>query len=755
MNLKISGIIMLNLLILSACGGQNECYEEDLDGFVMVYQSRGAALGYSPNSGLQLISEGYYLFKDLNRNGELDPYEDWRLSPGRRAADLASKMSVEQIAGLMLFSTHQRVPTDQWGWWPSTYEGQPTFDLAGLPPYAVSDTQKFYMSERHLRGFLMANIESPEVGARWSNSLQAFAEGIPPGIPVSICSDPRHETEARAEYNAGSGGTISLWPPEIGISATFDPEVAYQHGRVLAEEFRALGITTVLAPQIDLATEPRWSRFYGTFGEHSRLAADMTRAYIDGCQTSPATGAWGSHSVNAMAKHWPGGGAEEGGRDAHFSSGKYCVYPGGNIEESMSVFTRGAFRLDGGTRCVSAVMPYYTISYGVDPSGANVGNSFSEYLINDCLREQLSYDGVVCTDWGIVLPYEGLGWTNGRPWGVENLSSEELHLKVIEAGCDQFGGANDNAPIVAAYEKLCLKIGREKARERFEQSARRLLVNMFRVGLFENPYVDVQNTVATLGCAEYMDMGYRAQQKSVIMLKNHNSVLPVRERRRVYLPKIDGQFCTDSAVVSRYYDVSSCPDSADFALVFVVSPSTEGGGYSGEDRACGGNGYVPISLQYEDYTADSARVHSIAGGDPMEDFTDRSFRGKTVKCPNGYYLDLVLKTRELMGDRPVVTGVSFLNPFVPSSIEKASDALLLLPWVQHQTALDIISGAFEPCGLLPLQLPCDMTTVEKQLEDVPLDMECHVDADGNVYDFAFGLNWSGVIKDKRVRKYAK
>lgn len=104
-----------------------------------------------------------------------------------------------------------------------------------------------------------------------------------------------------------------------------------------------------------------------------------------------------------MVKHWPGGGPVEGGREAHFNYGKYSIYPGKQFETHLKPFVDGAFKLKGGTGKASAVMPYYTIPFGADPSGENVGNSFSKYIITDLLRERYEYDGVICTDWKIVL----------------------------------------------------------------------------------------------------------------------------------------------------------------------------------------------------------------------------------------------------------------------------------------------------------------------------------------------------------------
>lgn len=764
-------ICLAAVLAFVSCA--NRWQEIPMEGYILVKQSRGAELGYSPESGVSLLERDGFVFKDLNRNGEVDVYEDWRRPLEERAEDLAGSLSIDEIAGLMLYSEHQAVPTDSAGYWSSTYNGV-SLSRSGLPHSAVSDKQKQFLSEDNLRAVLMVRAESPRIAAEWNNNLQAFCEGIGHGVPVNISSDPRHEAEAFAEFNAGSGGKISQWPCQLGLAATFDPELVREFGRIASSEYRALGIATALSPQADLGTEPRWFRFYGTFGEDPALSRDMVKAYVDGFQTSEGKdrieGAWGYESVNCMTKHWPGGGSGEGGRDAHYCFGKYSVYPGNNLEEQLLPFLGGAFDLEDGTDCTSAIMPYYTISYGIDPSGRNVGNSYSGYIINDLLRDKYGYDGVVCTDWAITHDYQKVEDATGKCWGYENATEAERHFAVLEAGVDQFGGNNAKQPVLDAYCLWVEKYGEVSAQERFRKSARRLLMNMFRTGLFDNPYVDPARTEKLVGCPEFMARGFNAQLRSVVMVKNRNAVLPQSVRAKVWFPQIhklpskgffgnangddSWEFPMDTALVARYFDLAATPEEADFAFVYANEPQG-GHGYDVADRDAGGNGYVPISLQYEDYTASSARPESIAGGDPLEPSSNRSYRGKTVSTSNRGDMEAVIEARRVMGDKPVIVAVSVLRPFVPAEIEPYADGLLVAINVQHQAVLEIISGRFEPQGLLPMQLPASMAAVEEQCEDRPHDMECYRDSEGNVYDFAFGMNWSGVISDDRVKRYSR
>ncbi len=742
-------------------------------GLAFIANEGGPTLGYSPASGVAILTVDRYAFKDLNKNGKLDKYEDWRLPAEERAADLASKMTKEQIAGLMLYSGHQRIPGGGFRGG-GTYNGKP-FEESGAKAADLTDQQKKFLTDDNLRHVLITSVESPEVAAEWNNNVQALVEGIGLGIPANNSSDPRHEAAADEEYVLGAGGKISRWPTSIGLAASFDPALVRRFGEIASREYRALGIATALSPQVDLATDPRWYRFSGTFGPSPELSTDMARAYVDGFQTSSGdkeiTSGWGYESVNAMVKHWPGGGAGEGGRDAHYGFGKYAVFPGNNLQTHMKPFIEGAFALEGGTGQAAAVMPYYTISSGQDPSGENVGNAFSKYFITDLLREKYGYQGVVCTDWGVTRPDAGMAVFGQTPWGVEHLTEAERHYRVLMAGCDQFGGNNEAGPVLEAYQMGVAEFGEAFMRARFEQSAVRLLKNIFRVGLFENPYLNVAETKALVGNKDFMAAGYEAQLKSIVLLKNKGGVLPAKKEQTVYIPEryfpaTQGFFGPGSPekrerpikleLAGKYFRVSTDPAAADFALVVIDDPDNgRTAGYSAEDAKNGGNGFLPISLQYEPYTATEARDPSLAG-DPREgDVLNRTYKNKSATARNATDLELVLKTRQEMGDKPVIVVLKMNNPAVVAGFEKEIDALLINFGVQDQAILDIISGKAEPSGLLPLQMPANMETVEKQMEDVPFDMEVHRDSEGHAYDFGFGLNWKGVIRDERVQRYKK
>ncbi len=812
--LATAGIVLL----MTACTQQP--VEEPHDGYTLIRQD-GPTLGYSPTSGIQILKDGNHAFKDLNRNGEIDKYEDWRLSLEERIADLASHLTREEIAGLMLYSSHQAIPSiGIYGG--GTYNGKP-YPESGALPWELTDEQKRFLTDDNLRHLLITIVESPEVAVRWNNAAQSFVEGLGHGIPVNNSSDPRHSVSNDSEFNAGAGSTISGWPNETGMGATFDPELMREFGRIASIEYRALGFATALSPQIDCGTDPRWFRFCGTYSEDPQLVADMAEAYCDGFQTSEGDarlyGAWGYQSINAMAKHWPGGGPCEAGRDAHYGRGEFAVYPGGNFVQQKRPFLEGAFKLSN-TGKAAAVMPYYTISYG--QSNEVVANNFNADIIGRQLREEAGFDGVVCTDWSVTADIVHPGVHSGKSYGVEHLTVAERHAKALMAGVDQFGGNNDKLPVLDAFEIMAQEMGEEAMMQRIRKSAERLLRNIFQTGLFENPYLDPAESARIVGCPEFMAKGYEAQVKSIVMVKNHNAALPLKgesegKKVKVYVPQrfypahnsfwgsispADTITPVNEQMLTKFFEPVTTPDEAEAAIVFIDSPNS-GFGYnlveaakdkatlrsiaaqtmkmhgrpipddpreldsmagtlaginnffipSGSKVSAPGNGYYPISLQYGDYVATTAREVSVAGGSPFEKGTNRSYRGKGVRTFNAPDLKLVQDTRRAMGDKKVIVVLNSINPTIPAEFEPLADAILVTFDIQRQAILEVICGNYEPSGLLPFQMPADMETVEAQAEDTPRDMRCYKDTDDNTYDFAFGMNWNGVIDDERVKRY--
>jgi len=731
--------------------GQKKYTVLEFPEFSLIQNPDGPTLGMSE---LRIKEQQGLAFKNLSGEAALLPYEDWRLPPEQRAEDLSSRLSLEQIAGLMLWSPHQAVPFLPGGPFKGHYQGG-DYQPGITDPAALTDEQIHFVNNEQIRNILLTVTESAETAARWNNALQRLAERNPLGIPVCISSDPRHAAGKKNAEFSGTGKDVSRWPEGLGMAATFDPELMKEFAKIIAKEYRALGITQALGPQIDLATDPRWMRLEDTMGANTEMVTAFAKAYCDGLQTTEgAPGGWGRDSVAAMVKHWPGGGTGESGRDAHYAYGKFAVYPGGRFDEHKKPFTDGAFRLEDGTEKAAAVMPYYTVSWNQDAKyEENVGNSYSRYIIEDLLRNQAGYDGVVCTDWGITDdPLGTMGSFGTRAHGVEHLSETERYLRILSNGVDMFGGCSRKEPVLAAYALGCKQYGKDLMDQKFRKSAQRILTLMFRLGLFENPYLDPGESAAIVGNPAFVSAGLEAQRRSVVLLKNRQSVLPLKRGCKIYVPgrHIEAHYtffrtmlpAMDSVPLTEteardYFRLVSNPEEADAAVVFAESPLCDC--YTQSDLDNGGNGYLPITLQYRPYKAEAARDCSIAKGDFREQDCDRTYKNKENTPYNASDLDNILSARAAMGNKPVIVVLHMHNPCVVSEFEPWVDGLIVHFGVENSVLMQILSGEAIPGGRLPLPMPASMETVEQHCEDIYDDMEVYTDACGSRYDYGFRL----------------
>ena len=780
------------------------------DGVTLFENSNGLVLGYREDTGVTLLKDeesGYY-FKDMDKDGELDVYEDWRKSSTERAEDLASQMDLDQMLGLML---HDAVSNE------TDIENGKRFDL-------------------------VRNYNSKSEMAEYNNKLQTWAENTEFSIPVAISTDPRHSGTIDAGYDAGEDLSLSKWPETLGMANSFSTENFTEFGDTLAAEYRALGFTILLGPQMDLITEPRWSRVTGAITEDYQMNADMANAYVSAMQTTDEKiedygldEGWGSDSVSAIAKHWPSGGNGENGYDAHKDLGKFGVYPGDGFEAAKESFAGGAGLNpeDNSTSTTAAgIMPYYTISTDQDPSGQNVGNGFSEYLVTDLLRGEYNYEGVVCTDWKIT----GTDGTDSQPntsWGLESgkgYTTAYRFYQVIKAGCDQIGGSGSLTDLKVGYEIMAngseefgvIGVGEEAATERIRQSAVRILRMMINLGIFENAYTDPEFAEATAGKAEYVETAYQTHLDSIVMIKNKDEALPKTgsdgEKLTVYIPaeeKTSGgggwfpgggfpgggfpgggfpfaqstaaeqeddtetksyETAVDLSLIEKYYDVpeairaavndgteitdeakQSAADEADFAIVKIESPSVDMG-TSGTAQNLQYDPYVSTtsretSIGYDWYHADGTLVqHDETPDESKGDYkSNRSVNGMTG-TDSSSKIEALRETIELMGDKPIIVILNMNNPTIVSEFEDQVDAILVGTTVTDQAYLETIFGDHEPTGLLAVTMPRDMDSVDASCEDIP-DTTPYVDSEGNVYAFGFGLNWSGQISDERTERY--
>lgn len=724
----------------------------------------GKTLSYSPDSNVSLldIEDGdlTYAFKDMNGSGELEPWEDWRLSAAERAADLAPQLTTEQIAGLMLFS-------------PSEYAVED----------GLTDVQRKYLGEDNLRLVLSAGTNAVEPNVIWSNEVQAYVESLAtadePYVPVNFSTDPR--SDAMGGYAGTATADISMWPGNLGLAATFDPEVTRHFAVIAGQEYRALGITNILGPQVDVASDPRWTRNNGTFGEDSELSTEMTQAYVQGFQTSLE----GDDVVpiSTTIKHFAGDAAGEGGRPSYYDQGKYSVFPGGNFDEHLKPFM--------GSLDAMGAMSAYSIL--VDGDGKplfgkdGTGVAFTKELI-DKLRVDADYQGVIMTDWGVTAggPTDpNASWYTS--WGVEELTVAERHFLVLVSGIDMFGGNTAVAPVLEAYDlwKNAYEAGDVDidADARFIQSAQRILGVIFSSGLYDNPYLDLEHSKSVAGSEDKKAEGFEAQKNSVVMLKNADEAIKCDASpsdwsdKTVYIPgthgvqrvglinegemehgptleieaaeQYFGKVVTDEIVISEdgkdvEYVVPDLSD-VDLVLVGMDHPNSEGQGYDEEKGE-----YIPISIQYRPYTADSDSVRKVSiAGNTLDDGSkeNRSYFGKTAYVSNEADLDAVERAAaavEASGkDIPVITILKARGPIVPAEFEKLSDAILVGFDVSQPALIEVALGLYNGAGRLPMTFPASMEVIEASYEDVSGDTEAYKDASGNAYEFGFGLTCSG------------
>jgi beta-glucosidase len=591
-------------------------------------------------------------FRDLNGNGKLDPYEDSRLPIDDRVDDLVARMTLEEKAA-QLFHQGLQVPDDgAIGEEPDGFSAVSTRALVG---------------EVGLTHFNIYWAPGPVALAEWHNRMQEAAEATRLGIPVTISSDPRHGLgDNPATSMAGAG--FSKWPDPIGLAATRDEGLVREFADVARREYLAVGIRLALHPTADLATEPRWCRAAGTFGEDAEVVARLVTAYIRGMQLETL----GPQSVACMTKHFPGGGPQLDGEDPHFPYGREQVYPGGNFDYHLIPFEAA---IEAGT---AQVMPYYGMPVGTD--NEEVGFGFNHDVITELLRDRYGFDGVVCSDWGLLTDavIDGALWP-ARAWGVEHLSAEERALKALAAGVDQFGGE-------ACPELVVDLVRSDRIDEaRIDASVRRLLRDKFRLGLFDDPYVDARAVGDVVGQADFLDRGHRAQTRSFVLLKNDDDVLPLRANPRVYVKGLD------SAKLPGTVSVADTPEAADVALVRVQAP-------------------------YERRNGNFIEALFHAG--------DLSFESTDIAW-----------LLELMRRVPTVVDIYLDRAAVIPEVAEGAVALLASFGATDEALLEIVFGRSAPDGALPFELPSSMEAVRGQLPDLPYD------SSDPLFPFGYGLSY--------------
>ncbi|MEB2780481.1 glycoside hydrolase family 3 N-terminal domain-containing protein [Algoriphagus sp. C2-6-M1] len=634
-----------------------------------------------------LLDVDGYQFKDLNKNGTLDPYEDWRLSVDQRTDNLIAQMTLEEKVGFMLIST-TRLAGD-FAFQPGAPRGEITsgFNEEDLiqpnnmftrqplatPLMSASGTTKGVI-ERHLRHFILRANTNAKIMAEWSNNLQALCEDTRLGIPAIVASNPRNHITMDAAIGLSQGATVfSKWPGELGLSATQDLGLIRKFADIARQEWASVGIRKGYQYMADLATEPRWQRNEGTFGEDADWAAAVMREVVLGFQGEKL----GKGSVALTTKHFPGGGPQVEGQDPHFDFGKDQHYPGGMFDYHLKPFQAA---IDAGT---SAIMPYYAKPIGTEYE--EVAFAYNKRIIKDLLRDKMGFQGIINSDTGPI---------EMQPWGMEKYSIEERYGKALEAGVDLFSGTGDPTQLMAA---VTMGYVTEK---RINESIVRLLKEKFELGLFENPYVDVEQAKNLVGNPEFQEAGDLAMRKSIVLLRNDLQVLPIKAKTKVYF--------------ETYFDKGG--ENAPTTPFTSSNPSWE---------------FELVATQEE--------------ADLVVLWLNPHFN--SLFSSNGSEIDVRLSKNKIDTDyvngvlskKPTVTIINFTNPWVISEIDGAGLQTLVATFgTTPEAILDVLAGKVNPTAKMPFTIPVSAEVVKSNLSDVPGHQETEGYA---LFKFGHGLSY--------------
>lgn len=646
-------------------------------------------------------------FRDLDGDGQLAPYEDWRLPAGERAADLLTRMTPEEKAGLMIIGSHHPGYST---FLPEPVEGEllsqndvwrdanPITGQQYPEPVLVTSSTDNAINLRHQRFLISRDNLTPTEMVEWTDAVQEVAEKSRLGIPVVFASNPRNHVALVAQFGVNeSSGVFSEWPAEIGLAALNDPELMGYFGREIAKEWRAAGIHKLYGYMADVAAEPRWSRFNGTFGEDPELVSDYIREITAGMQGESLS----ADSVACTVKHFPGGGVRYDGHDPHFEWGQTNDYP---TEDSLRKYHLPPFQaaVDAG---VSSIMPYYAKPVnesatqlseqdwqGPTTQFEEVAFAYNTTFIDTLLRQNMGHQGYVNSDSGII---------DAMPWGVEDMSKPERFATAVKAGTDIFSDMADPRELIKAYEQGLL------SDEDLDRACSRLLTEIFELGLFENPYVDSANAEQVVGNEEVSARGELAQRHSVTLLRS-SDLLPLDKdtTQKIFL-LVTGR--TQSDVVQRKLQdavasvlpgatIVDKPEGADLALIWARPE---------------------INLFEDDRDGVSLSV------DPRDNGVD------------------IERVQEVEADVPTILAVNLINPWLLGEIEPGADAVVATFEIDPEHLLRSLTGEDGgPQGQLPLTPPASVDAVTAHGRDVPGKFRgedyAYVDRDGVSYRYGYG-----------------
>lgn len=644
---------------------------------------------------VNLLYDNQLIFKDLNKNKKLDSYEDWRQPVDIRIADLLSQMTLEEKVGMLLINTLNAGEKGE-----MTDGAVDLIENQKMTRFVFRNTIKDNpVNSGAGNGFAGVQI-TPFEAAQFMNAVQELSERTRLGIPAMFKSNSRNhmEYDSRAGINVESG-SFSSWPKESGLAATRDMELIADFAKIMAEEWKAIGLRGMYGYMADLATEPRWYRVHETFTEDSELAANIITVLIKNLQGDRLN----SKSIALTIKHFPGGGPQEGGGDPHYEFGKNQVYPAGKFDYHLAPFKAA---VDAGA---SSIMAYYGIPVGQPYMPNTVGMAFSKGILTDLLRTKLGFSGYVNSDTGII---------GTRAWGLEDKSVDEQILIAIEAGTDILSGFSNNKQILDLVESGKL------SESRVDLSVTRLLKEQFELGLFENPYVDPNRAAYVVGNPSFQRKADLAQRKSIVLLQNKMTLplAPPKEQDtlRIFTMGMNTAMFKERKW-SNFKVTSGDYNKAKGETLPAIQEETD---------------FVIIRIQV---TTDGGSDRRFGGAQPDElNFLSFSEMAKSNSWKISPTLDDIQTIMETVGPDKTILSIDFRQPYVldePSGVLNAAGILATFG-VSDAAVMDIIMGEFKPTGKLPYALAKTSSAVIAQDPDAPGYPE-----KDTLFPFGFGLTY--------------
>lgn len=613
-----------------------------------------------------IIEADGYQFIDLNGNGTLDAYEDWRLDADTRAADLVSQMTVREKIAQMQHPTY--LPRS---------DGK-------IAPYL-----KKYCSDYGIGMLLIRELSSVQTAAETMNTVQEYAEASRLGVPVLVSMDSVHG------LSYVSGATVT--GHNLALAATRDEDLVTRLAEIARDEHIAIGVRMTLSPESDIASEPRWGRVMETFGEDPELVTQMVRAQIVAFQNGED--GLNSEGIVACIKHFPGAGPQMDGKDTS---------PIVSDEETLQIHLKPYYAAIEAN--VGSVMPYYSVPLALDMENSAIG---SKAALQDLLREQMGFEGIIQTDWGMIWAIqEGLGTMTG-----EEVSDEEaIIIGVTQSRVDGIGG--ESIRLIDQMEEMTQEGKIDE--DILTAAATRIVKAKFQLGVFESPYCDVDYAVAFVGNEEHTQVNLEAARKAMTLLKN-DGALPLTANA--------GQ------------KILVCGPRAGDMMSLVGGWSSEQEGltiaaaiaqYAGENDTVT---YIADDVAAITEAAKDADVVIVSVGEPSYQHDP----------PWGYdTLEITASQQEILEavkastNGQIITVVTGGRPYILTWCDENTNAVLEAYYPGQQGGIAIAETLFglnNPTGKTPMQFPRDMDSVNDQAGDVSYDLE------NPLYDYGWGLSY--------------